>query len=185
MTFRVQPLAGHHGSRKRSHLHRRGSWSDLRLQQIVSPKSLCDPNGREPVDLPGPLKLRASLPLKINGWKMIHFLLGWHFSGAMLASGSVLHFWVISQNLLLILSFSLANQVFGNQGFLSENVDRCLFGELMPNKFILGGHFCHTFWTTLPPIIMVQLKMGPSNSSYLSNTAIFRFQDYGRKGAPQ
>ncbi len=29
-----------------------------------------------------------SLPLKINGWK-IKFLLGWHFSGAMLVSGCV------------------------------------------------------------------------------------------------
>ena len=171
MTFRLQPLAGHHGSRKRSHLHRRGSWSDLRLQ---------------PVDLPGPLKLRASKAPENQWLEDDSFPFGMaFFRGELLASGSVLHFWVISQNLLLILSFSLANQVFGNQGFLSENVDRCLFGELMPNKFILGGHFCHTFWTTLPPIIMVQLKMGPSNSSYLSNTAIFRFQDYGRKGAPQ
>ena len=36
--------------------------------------------------------------------------------------------------------------------------------------------------TTLPPIIMEVRNGCISNSSYLSNTAIFHFQDYGRKG---
>ena len=35
--------------------------------------------------------------------------------------------------------------------------------------------------TTLPPIIMEVKKKDPSNSSYLSKTAIFQFHDYGRK----
>ena len=35
---------------------------------------------------------------------------------------------------------------------------------------------------TLPPIIIWKSKMGPCNSSYLSNIAIFHFHDYGRKG---
>ncbi len=37
-------------------------------------------------------------------------------------------------------------------------------------------------WTcTLPPIIMVSWKMGPSNSSFLSFRVIFHFHDHGRK----
>ena len=37
-------------------------------------------------------------------------------------------------------------------------------------------------WTcTLPPIIMVSWKMGPSNSSFLSFREIFHFHDNGRK----
>ena len=35
---------------------------------------------------------------------------------------------------------------------------------------------------TLPPIIMVQWKMGRSNISFLSFRVIFRFHDYVRKG---
>ena len=36
--------------------------------------------------------------------------------------------------------------------------------------------------TTLPPTIMFQWKMGPSNSSFLRFRVIFHFHDYGRKG---
>lgn len=36
---------------------------------------------------------------------------------------------------------------------------------------------------TLPPIIMVQWKMLPSNSSFLSLGVVFYIHDYGRKGS--
>ena len=47
------------------------------------------------------------------------------------------------------------------------------FAQNVPIKRHL--HFLPQSWNS---------KMGPSNSSYLSNRAIFHFHDYGRNGSP-
>ena len=48
--------------------------------------------------------------------------------------------------------------------------------------WLMFGFIClPVVYRYLPPIIMEVKKMGPSSISYLSNTAIFHFHDYGRK----
>ena len=49
-------------------------------------------------------------------------------------------------------------------------------------KCRLFGGSSNDLVSTLPPTIMVQWKMGPSNMSFLSFRVIFHFHDYGRKG---
>ncbi len=53
--------------------------------------------------------------------------------------------------------------------------------ERITNMFLSNKHEHKKI--TLPPIIIVQWKMGPSNSSYLSSTAMFHWTtiNYGRK----
>ena len=67
------------------------------------------------------------------------------------------------------------------------------FCGMLQAKWTLGMHKLNSdemleqrwvnIWLHHPPHSHGSQKMGPSNSSYLSNIAIFHFHDYGRKSS--